>query len=309
MWQKRHSLSVCVWFQDWAHLSPESTVPVHSHPHRSLNNCFSISVQFFSQVAPHFFGQHESPSNLAKSRYPCEGPEFCKVYTSRGLDPPPPHTLAAATTPPDWLSDIIFNINCKPTWGADFKTTRECDWTLCASTLCDWTWCDYFAVVCVFNNSTLCDWTSCDSSHTMSSHIVSLDMVWLDIVWLAVVWLDVVWLIHMCDMTDRCVSHDSTSCDWTSFRFDPLILNVKSVAFFKGPSRTTPDRRKPWLMLDGLAGRTVVVLQFHQPHTLTHDPVDAHVIISWSDQLAQPVNADIYVYIYMHVYTCMYQDT
>ena len=35
------------WFQDWAHLSPESTVRVLPHPHCSLNNYFSISVQFF----------------------------------------------------------------------------------------------------------------------------------------------------------------------------------------------------------------------------------------------------------------------
>jgi len=34
-------------FQDWAHLSPESTVRVLPHPHCSLNNYFSISIQFF----------------------------------------------------------------------------------------------------------------------------------------------------------------------------------------------------------------------------------------------------------------------
>jgi len=39
------------WFQDWAHLSPESTVCVLSHSHCSLNNYFSISVQFVSDVA------------------------------------------------------------------------------------------------------------------------------------------------------------------------------------------------------------------------------------------------------------------
>jgi len=35
-------------------MSPESTVPIHPHPHCSLNSYCSISVQFFSQVAPHF---------------------------------------------------------------------------------------------------------------------------------------------------------------------------------------------------------------------------------------------------------------
>ena len=53
------------WFQDWAHLSPKSTVRVLPLPHCSLYNYFSISVQFFSDVAPHFLSAHDSPSNLA----------------------------------------------------------------------------------------------------------------------------------------------------------------------------------------------------------------------------------------------------
>jgi len=35
-------------------LSPEPTVPMHPHPHQSLYSYFSISLQFFSQVAPQF---------------------------------------------------------------------------------------------------------------------------------------------------------------------------------------------------------------------------------------------------------------
>jgi len=57
------------WFQDWDHLSPESTVRMPPHPHCSVDNYFSISVQFFSDVAVHFLSAHDSPSNLAKSRY------------------------------------------------------------------------------------------------------------------------------------------------------------------------------------------------------------------------------------------------
>jgi len=61
----------CVYLvQDCANLRPESNVPIHPQPHRSLADYFSISMQFFPQVAPHFFGQHDSPSNLAESRYP-----------------------------------------------------------------------------------------------------------------------------------------------------------------------------------------------------------------------------------------------
>ena len=46
----------------------------HTGPHRALDNYFSISVQFFPRVAPQFLCQHESPGNLAESRYPRAGP-------------------------------------------------------------------------------------------------------------------------------------------------------------------------------------------------------------------------------------------
>jgi len=58
------------WFQDWAQLSSESTVRMLPHPHCSLYNYFSISVQFVSDVAPHFLSAHDSSNNLAESRYP-----------------------------------------------------------------------------------------------------------------------------------------------------------------------------------------------------------------------------------------------
>jgi len=35
-----------------------------------LCDYFSISVQFVPQMAPQFFFKHDSPSNLAESRYP-----------------------------------------------------------------------------------------------------------------------------------------------------------------------------------------------------------------------------------------------
>jgi len=68
MWQQRQSWSVCARFQDWAHLWSETTVPMHPHSHRALADHFSISVQFFPQVALDFFCQHYSPSNLAESQ-------------------------------------------------------------------------------------------------------------------------------------------------------------------------------------------------------------------------------------------------
>ena len=72
MWQQKHPLSVCIWFQYRANLCPLSPYPrcPLAYPHLSLYDYFSISVQFFSRVAPQFFYQHDSPSNLAESRYP-----------------------------------------------------------------------------------------------------------------------------------------------------------------------------------------------------------------------------------------------
>jgi len=49
------------WFQDRPYLSSESTVRVLPHPHCSIFNYFSIFVQFFSDVAPHFWSAHDSP--------------------------------------------------------------------------------------------------------------------------------------------------------------------------------------------------------------------------------------------------------
>jgi len=45
------------------------TVRVLPHPYCSFGNYFSISEQLFSDVAPHL-STHDSPSNLAESRYP-----------------------------------------------------------------------------------------------------------------------------------------------------------------------------------------------------------------------------------------------
>ena len=42
------------WFQDWPHLSSESTVRVLPHPHCSIENYISISVQCF-RMCPSFF--------------------------------------------------------------------------------------------------------------------------------------------------------------------------------------------------------------------------------------------------------------
>ena len=54
-------------------MSSESTVRVLPHPHCSVYNCFSIFVQFFPDVAPHFLSAHDPPSNLAEPLYPLGG--------------------------------------------------------------------------------------------------------------------------------------------------------------------------------------------------------------------------------------------
>ena len=49
-------------------MSSESTVRVLPLPRCSHNNYFSICIQLFSDVPPHFLSAHDSPSNLAESR-------------------------------------------------------------------------------------------------------------------------------------------------------------------------------------------------------------------------------------------------
>jgi len=80
----------CFW--TYANLRPESTVPVHPHPHCSLYGKFSISVQFFPQVAPNLFVQHDSSSNLSESRYRrpqgfggLEDLAFSRIWRLRGF--------------------------------------------------------------------------------------------------------------------------------------------------------------------------------------------------------------------------------
>jgi len=51
----KHSLSICICFQDWAHLGLESTVRVLPHLHRTHNNYFSISLQIYSPNGPSLF--------------------------------------------------------------------------------------------------------------------------------------------------------------------------------------------------------------------------------------------------------------
>ena len=69
-WHKKYSLSVCIGFRTGPIYALSQTVRVLPHPHCSVENCFSISEQFFSDVAPHCLSAHDSPSNLAGSRYP-----------------------------------------------------------------------------------------------------------------------------------------------------------------------------------------------------------------------------------------------
>jgi len=71
-------------------LISKSTVRVRlPYPHCSLYNYFSISIQFFSDVALHFLSAHYSPGNLAESRYPrlsfpLESDKLEKVVLSPG---------------------------------------------------------------------------------------------------------------------------------------------------------------------------------------------------------------------------------
>jgi len=75
MSQRRHFLSVRIWFQQWAHLGPESTVPMHPQLQPFNQQLFlDFCAISFPEWPPNFFGQHDLPGNLAESRYPPAGP-------------------------------------------------------------------------------------------------------------------------------------------------------------------------------------------------------------------------------------------
>ena len=84
MWQKRDYLSVCIWFQKWAHLGPESNVPVHPQLYRTTISQFLYN--FSPRMAPHFFGHDDSPSNLAESQYPPPTQEIEKLPRLEGSE-------------------------------------------------------------------------------------------------------------------------------------------------------------------------------------------------------------------------------
>jgi len=78
--QQRQSLRDCIWFQDGTHLGSASTVRVLPLP-PPLNLWLildfpAILSKNFTLVATHFFGQHDSRSNLAESQYP---PSACRT--------------------------------------------------------------------------------------------------------------------------------------------------------------------------------------------------------------------------------------
>ena len=78
MWQQRHSLSVCIWFQDWAHLGPKSTVPMCPQPRL-------FTLQLFLDFRSNFFP--ERPLNFL-------------VITIHQVIWPSPGTLFSAIRPP-----------------------------------------------------------------------------------------------------------------------------------------------------------------------------------------------------------------
>ena len=60
----------------WIHKSVSlSPLPMHPQLRQfTLQLFLDFRANYFPQMAPHFFGHHDSPSNLAKSRVPSRGP-------------------------------------------------------------------------------------------------------------------------------------------------------------------------------------------------------------------------------------------
>jgi len=69
------------WFQDWPHLSSESTVRVLPHPHCSIENYISISVQCF-RMCPSFFVSTR-PGTLPRDEGTGNWPDWWIVMTKK----------------------------------------------------------------------------------------------------------------------------------------------------------------------------------------------------------------------------------
>jgi len=86
MWQQKIYLNVCVLFQNWAHLGPKSTVPMHPKPRPfKLQLFLDFRAKIFPEWPLNFFCHHDSPSNLAECRYPPR--EWNSTSSTTGLLP------------------------------------------------------------------------------------------------------------------------------------------------------------------------------------------------------------------------------
>jgi len=70
MRKEKHSLSVCIWFQDSQNCALcHHALGAHVPTSRSAT-ISQFPCNFFPEWPLNFFGLHDSPSNLAESRYP-----------------------------------------------------------------------------------------------------------------------------------------------------------------------------------------------------------------------------------------------
>jgi len=69
LWQKKYFWAF-VFGSGMSTSGPWVNCPYAPNSDCLLYNYFSIFVQFFAPNGPSFFGHHDSPSNLAESRYP-----------------------------------------------------------------------------------------------------------------------------------------------------------------------------------------------------------------------------------------------
>ena len=70
MRHQRYSLSVCIWCKDWAHLGPESTVPVHPQP-RQFNSQQFLDFRAIVFTKWSFFDHYDSPVTVSVKCHDC----------------------------------------------------------------------------------------------------------------------------------------------------------------------------------------------------------------------------------------------
>jgi len=128
MWYQSQFFSVCIWTHVGEQSGRLSRCPRRLHSHCSLDNHFSIFLQFVFPSAPHFFGRTIRQVILTSGTRKC-GCKGGVVSASCCLQPPR-----------NGLSGQVPILELETFSGTILETPRACTRCSCASTRCGCVW-------------------------------------------------------------------------------------------------------------------------------------------------------------------------